>query len=311
VLRAGTVWVGGRRAAYGAGMGSEANEPQDQHAPVEGPDRKAKRRYPHPRSILCYSRIAHQLHEDGTVSGSMPVLPDHLDAGGRMSLGAMAPLVDLCAGVLGARAVYPDWTATLDFKVHLTSGPAAGRLHGTARPLRVGKTTVLSENRLVDDAGASVGVAHVTFSRLPRRDGTSLTQAPRPGAVDLTSPEEEPRLPPDEYFGLRIHPEEASFELDHHERIFNSFGSIQGGAMGALLDRVAVLCAGRILGQPARTMDLHYSYLAPATDGPFRVRAVPVRIEADAVLGTVELTDIGRDGRQCAVGTARAVRIEP
>jgi acyl-coenzyme A thioesterase PaaI-like protein len=80
--------------------------------------------------------------------------------------------------------------------------------------------------------------------------------------------------------------------------------------MGALLDRVAELCAERVLGQPGRTMDLHFSYLAPATEGPFRVHATPVRVEADAVLCTVELSDLGRDGRQCAVGTARAVRID-
>jgi acyl-coenzyme A thioesterase PaaI-like protein len=80
--------------------------------------------------------------------------------------------------------------------------------------------------------------------------------------------------------------------------------------MGALLDRVAVLCAERELGRPARTLDLHYSYLAPATDGPFRVHAVPVRAEADSVLCTVELSDAGRDGRQCAVGTARAVAFD-
>jgi uncharacterized protein (TIGR00369 family) len=240
----------------------------------------------------------------------MPVLPDHLDAGGRMRLGAIAPLVDLCAGVLGARAAYPDWTATLDFKLHLSQPPSGGRVHGLARPLRVGTNTVLSENRLSDDLGNPVGVAHVTFSRLPRRGEGPTGPPPKPSSVDYSKPDEEPRLPPDEYYGIRIDPDEAAFELDHHERIYNSFGSIQGGAMGALLDRVAVLCAERELGSAARTMDLHYSYLAPATDGPFRVHAVPVRVEAGAVLCTVELADAGRDGRQCAVGTARAVTID-
>jgi uncharacterized protein (TIGR00369 family) len=275
------------------------------------PEPKApRRRYPHPRSILCYSRLVHELHTDGTVSGSMPVLPDHLDAGGLMRLGAMAPLVDLCAGVLGARAAHPDWTATLDFKLHLSNPPAGGRVHGLARPLRVGTNTVMSENRLHDDDGRPVGVAHVTFSRLPRRGDTPVGPPPKPSSVDYCQDDEEPRLPPDEYFGIRIDPGDAAFELDHHERIYNSFGSIQGGAMGALLDRVAVLCAERALGRPARTMDLHYSYLAPATDGPFRVHAVPVRVEADSVLCTVELVDRGREGRQCAVGTARAVAFD-
>ena len=111
----------------------------------------------------------HELHDDGTVSGSMPVLPDQLDAGGRVRLGALAPLVDLCAGVLGARAAHPDLTATLDFKLHLVAPPRSGRVHGLAVPLRAGSTTVFSENRLRDDDGSEIGVAHVTFSRLPRR----------------------------------------------------------------------------------------------------------------------------------------------
>ena len=127
--------------------------------------------------------------------------------------------------------------------------------------------------------------------------------------MDYTHPDEEPRLVLDDYYGLRIDPVEANFELDHHERIYNSFGSIQGGAMGALLERGASLCGQRQLGVGTRTVDLHFSYLAPATDGPFRVVASPMRIEPDAVLSMVELLDLGRDARQCAVGTARAVSI--
>lgn len=269
-----------------------------------------RRRYPHPTSILCYSRLVHELHEDGTVSGSMPILADHLDADGRIRMGAVTPLCDLLAGLLGARAAHPDWTATLDFKLHLDHLPRGGRIHGTCRPLRAGKTTVLSENRLVDDDGRPVGVAHVTFSRLPRRDDTLQAPPPKVGTTDLTNADEEPRLPPDEYYGLRIDPVEAAFELDHHERIYNSFGSIQGGAMGALLDRVATLCGERLLGVPTRTVDLHFSYLAPATTGPFRVHAQPVRVEEASVLSTVELVDLGRDGRQCAVGTARVVPLD-
>jgi uncharacterized protein (TIGR00369 family) len=130
-------------------------------------------------------------------------------------------------------------------------------------------------------------------------------------AVDLSHPEEEPRLPVDEYFGLRIDPDRPAFELDHHERISHSFGSIQGGAMAALLDRVAALCAERALGGPARTLDLHFSYLAPATTGPFQVTAEPLRVGAGSVLSSVSLVDAGRDGRTCALGTASAVAIAP
>lgn len=272
------------------------------------PGRK-RRRYPHPQSILCYSRITHELREDGSVAGSMPVLADGLDAGGRLRLGALTPLVDVCAGILAARSVYPDWCATLDFKLHLAEPPAAGTVHGLATPLRVGTNTVLSDNRLVDDAGRLVGVAHVTFSRLPRRADTPNTPPPKVGSYDTTHADEEPRLPVDEYYGLRLETDVAAFQLDHHERIFNSFGSIQGGAMGALLERVAALAGERALHGPCRTVDLHFSYLAQAVGGPFRVVGTPVRVEAGSVLSAVELFDLGRRERLCAVGTARAVAI--
>ena len=271
---------------------------------------KPRGRYPHTTSILCYSRLTHDIRDDETVAGTMPVLADNLDAGGRMTMGAMAPLVDLLAGVLGARSAHPDWTATLDFTLHLAAPVRSGRVHGLARPLRIGTNTVLSENRLVDDEGNTVALAHVTFSRLPRRTDGPVGPLPPPSAVDYTKAGEEPRRAPDEYYGLRFDPDVPAFELDHHERIYNSFGSIQGGAMAALLARVANLAAERLLGAPSRTMDMHFSYLSPATTGPFRVVAGPVRVEADSVLSTVELIDLGRDARQCAVGTATAVRIE-
>ena len=119
------------------------------------------------------------------------------------------------------------------------------------------------------------------------------------------------RLALDEYYEIRIDPDTPAFELDHHERIYNSFGSVQGGAMAALLERVAALAAERILGVPCRTVDLHFSSLAPATTGPFRVVAQPLRVEETSVLSTVELLDNGNDGRQCAVGTARAIPAGP
>ena len=265
-----------------------------------------KRRYPHPQSILCYSRITHEVLEDGTVTGSMPVLADHLDASGRMRIGALAPLVDSCAGVLAARAVHPDWCATLDFKLHLSEPPRSGHVHGVAVPLRVGNTTVLSENRLHDDEGRLVGVAHITFSRLPTRDGGPTSRPPKAGTINYTHAEEEQRLPVDEYYNLQFDPTTSAFELDHHDRIYNSFGSIQGGAMGALLERAAELCGERTFATGTHVTDLHFSYLAPATTGPFRVIATPIRIGATTVLAQVELIDLGRDNRRCAVGTAQA-----
>ena len=77
-------------------------------------------------------------------------------------------------------------------------------------------------------------------------------------------------------------------------------------AVGALLERAAELCGERTFATGTHVTDLHFSYLAPATTGPFRVIATPIRIGATTVLAQVELIDLGRDNRRCAVGTAQA-----
>ncbi len=265
--------------------------------------------YPGPRQILRYLRIEldNREHE---VWAQIPALPDLLDAGGAVKMGAIAPMCDLVSGTLASAEVNPDWVATLDFKMHLSRPVRGGHVQAECRPLRVGKNTVLSESRLSDGDGKDVGLALVTFTRLPRREGQASTVAPRRGLSSYRSDEEEPRIPLDEYFGLRFETHANAFELDHHERIYNSFGSIQGGAMGSLLERGASYAAERALGRPARSIDLHFSYIAQARVGPFRVTAEPVRIDEDGVLCRVQLIDTGQDDRVAAVGTAFAVPIE-
>lgn len=270
----------------------------------------SERDYPGPRQILRYLRIELDNREDQTVWAQIPALPDLLDPGGAVKMGAIAPMCDLVSGTLASSVVNPDWVATLDFKMHLATPVREGHVQASCRPLRVGKNTVLSESRLYDDGGKNAGLALVTFTRLPRREDQATTSAPKPGRWRFQSDLEEERIPLDAYFGLRFDPHASVFELDHHERIYNSFGSVQGGAMGSLLERGAAYAAERALGRPARSVDLHFSYIAQARAGPFRVAAEPIRIDERGVLCRVQLTDTGQDDRVAAVGTVLAVPIE-
>ncbi len=266
--------------------------------------------YPGPRQILRYLRIELESREDESVWAQIPALPDLLDPGGAVRMGAIAPMCDLVSGTLASSVVNPDWVATLDFKMHLAIPVEKGHVQAECRPLRVGKNTVLSESRLRDDDCQDVGLALVTFTRLARRDGQASTVAPKRGRSRFQSAQEEARVPLDEYFGLRFAGDADAFELDHHERIYNSFGSIQGGAMGSLLERAAAYAAERALGRPARTVDLHFSYIAQARVSPFRVSAEPLRVDPGGVLSRVQLVDTGQENRVAAVGTAYAVGIE-
>ncbi len=266
--------------------------------------------YPGPRQILRYLRIELENREDETVWARIPALPDLLDPGGAVKMGAIAPMCDLVSGTLASAVVNPDWVATLDFKMHLATPVYDGYVQAECRPLRVGKNTVLSESRLRDGRDEPVGIAFVTFSRLPRRDGQATTAAPKRGRSRFQSDREEPRIPLDDYFGLRFDPEASAFELDHHERIYNSFGSIQGGAMGSLLERAGAYAAERSYGRPARTVDLHFSYIAQARVSPFRVEAETLRSDSHGTLCRVQLVDRGQEERVAAVGTTLAVPID-
>jgi uncharacterized protein (TIGR00369 family) len=269
--------------------------------------------YPGSRQILRYLRLEQEYLADGGARVRVPVLDDLLDAGGAMRLGALAPACDLAAGALSNREVAPDWVATLDFKLHLAGLVTGGHVDAEGHVLRAGRNTVLSEMVLTDTGGTVVGRSYVTFSRLPRREGAPQDggRVERPARLSLAEPDrEEPRIPLDEYLGLRFAADHAGFELDHHPRIHNSFGSVQGGAMAALLERAATLAGERAWGRPARTLDLHFSYAAQARNGPFRVRADPIRVDGTTITSRVQLTDAGLDDRLAAVGTATAHLIE-
>ena len=265
--------------------------------------------YPGPRQILRYLRIVQDNREDEQVSARTPVLDDLLDAGGAMRLGAIAPMCDLISGSVTSREVAPDWVATLDFTIHLARPVTSGWAHAVCRPVRVTKNNVISSSRLHDDDGNSLGLTYVTFSRLPRRDDNPLVNTFQRRVMDYRSDAEEPRIPLDAYLGLQFEPGDASIELDHHERIYNSFGSIQGGAMAALLERAGAYSAELALGRSARSTDLHFQYLAQARVSPFRLTTEVIRADAAGVLSLVELVDLGQDSRLAAVGTVFAVPI--
>ncbi|MBV1879071.1 MAG: hypothetical protein KUG79_15630 [Pseudomonadales bacterium] len=271
--------------------------------------KKPKRIYPGERQILRYLRIEQDNKADGSVEVRTPVLPDLLDAGGAMRLGAIAPMCDVAAGSMAASLAHPDWVATLDFKFHLGTPVLSGMISGHCHPLRIGKNTVVSETQLSGPDGETAGMAIVTFTRLPQREDQKDKSPPRVGPYNYSLDYEEPRIPLDQYLGIRFESDQHAFELDHHERIYNSFGSIQGGAMAALLERGASYAAERVLACPARTVDLHFSYTAQARVGPFRVTAKIVRNDTSGVLSRVELIDTGMDNRVSAIGTALAVPI--
>lgn len=102
------------------------------------------------------------------VTGSMAWAPERCTAGGILHGGALMALADTLGAVCaflhlpeGAR------TSTIESKTNFFRPVAAGAVHGAARPLHVGRTTIVVQSDLGDDDGRRV--AQVTQTQIVLR----------------------------------------------------------------------------------------------------------------------------------------------
>ena len=236
-------------------------------------------RYPPQNHILRHLRLSHQMSSDGSLSATMPILDDLADGplaeGGWLRLGAVATLVDSVAGHHAVLVVSPDWSATLHLSTVLAARAEGSVVTARCSPLRIGRNQVVTESSVTDEAGTEVARSTCTYARLPRRDDTPVVDATaRDNTVHYREDHElSPRPLLEDYLGISPVPGESRIELPMHNRIRNSFGSLQGGASIVVAEVMATHLAGMGEGAGRRSRcvfaDMHY--LAPARGGPFRV----------------------------------------
>ena len=250
------------------GVGSAADRGSDQ--PV---------RYPPQNHILRHLRLSHQMTSDGSLTATMPILDDLADGplaeGGWLRLGALATLVDSVAGHHAVLVVSPDWSATLHLSTVLAARAQGSVVTARCSPLRIGRNQVVTETSVTDEAGTEIARSTCTYARLPRRDDTPVVDATaRDNTVHYREDHEvNPRPPLDDYLRISPVPGEPRIELPMHNRIRNSFGSLQGGASIMVAEVMSTHLAGLCDGaqRPSRCVFADMHYLAPARGGPFRV----------------------------------------
>ncbi|MCY3584672.1 MAG: PaaI family thioesterase [Acidimicrobiales bacterium] len=253
-------------------MSPAASSPAD--GPVPPPAR-----YPPQNHILRHLRLSHQMRGDGTLTATMPVLDDLADGplaeGGWLRLGAVATLVDSVAGHHAVLQVTPDWSATLHLSTVLAARAEGEVVTARCSPLRVGRNQVVTETSVTDESGTEIARSTCTYARLPRRDDTPVVDSTaRENTVDYREDHElDPRPALDDYLRITPVPGEPRIELPMHNRIRNSFGSLQGGASivvaEVMANHLARMAAGGERTSRCVFADVHY--LAPGRGGPFRV----------------------------------------
>lgn len=266
--------------------------------------------YPPAQHILRDLQLTVEHRPDGTSTGWMPVSPHICNPSGSLRAGVLAILVDVVGGGLAAVAARPDWIATADLTLHLMPRPATGEIRAEGRVLRQGRTTVVLEVSLRDDATASVGHATMSFAVLPRRaENLSVDQADRVARLTMATA--------DSGFDASFHDRvsltvvDASgggVELPLSDYVVNSMGAIQGGMVAAAADAAAEHALRHACGGPVETVDLQITYLALARVGPIRTRAEIQSATSEFGSAHIEIVDTGAADRVTTVARAIAVR---
>lgn len=265
--------------------------------------------YPPQRHLYRHLDIEVDTTQDGVGVGIVPALPDLAGPDGSIRLAAIAATMDMTAGSLAVRLLHPDWTATSSLSIRTGIGVTSGSVVMTCRPLHTGKRSVFMDVGLADETGTTVGTATIGFARISRENAYGEAGAPEGSVTRYGLPTDEPRVPLEEYVGIRHVPgEDGTVETDLEPQIRNSTGVLQGGALATIIEAAALRAGSSHLGERVRVADFDVYYLAAGKTGPFRATASPVRVTDSHLVARIELKDEGAQGRLIAIATATLLK---
>ncbi len=266
--------------------------------------------YPPHNHILRDLRVCLTFQGEGKAVVRAPVVPEIRAPDGSVQVGAVATMIDVLAGALTFRAVYPDWIATASLSVHLARRPVCETLVAAGEVIRSGRTMAIidvdirEEGSGADGSAPSIGTGMTTFSRLPRRDDTPVFEPALEAneTVDFGIDGSGLKRPYRDAAGIRVlDPGAGVVELELKAYVRNSLRVLQGGMIGVLADTAGELAAGAALGKGMITKDLAIQYLSQGKKGPFRTRTRMIRRTGNTSLTRVDVIDRGLEDRVIAV----------
>jgi len=239
-----------------------------------------------------------------------PVVPEILTPDGSLQVGAVAAMIDVLAGALTARAVYPDWMATVSLSVHLAGRPTCDTIAATGKVIRAGRTMAITDVDIGEEGGDpggprnSIGTGLVTFSRRSRKESLPAFEPDLEVSETVDFGIEGSGLKESfrDAAGVRALDEGAgAVELDLQEYVRNSVGVLQGGMIALLADAAGEMAAGSAVGKPVASKDLAIQYLSQGKKGPFRTRVRVIRTTDNTALTRIEVIDRGMEDCLIAV----------
>jgi uncharacterized protein (TIGR00369 family) len=262
--------------------------------------------YPPDRHLLRDLRLRFEhdgASRDRTSRAWLPVVPELSATDGTVRAGALAILVDVIGGGLAATVAQPDWIATADLTLHVVGAATGGSVEARARVAHAGRTTVVIEVDLSDDAAREIGIATMSFAVLPRREGNldvSTTTTSGPTTMARAGSRLDASLL-DELAISVIDGAHGELEAPIGDWSRNSLGAMQGGAVATIVDAAAAAASGSATGTDLVVTDLQLTYLALARVGPVRTRVEVLGATPEAVTTRVELVDAGAGSRVTSI----------
>jgi acyl-coenzyme A thioesterase PaaI-like protein len=244
------------------------------------------------------------------------------NAAGAASLGFLTAVLDTNTGLLALISVQPEWTATLDLALQATGWLTGATLVLESRLVRAGSNIVVIGAELYDGDGIGdledleghpgrlprVAYGTVSFTRIPshasvasgRTDPAAMIgQRRHLGPVQPPAP-----VPLPERIGLRVvDAAHGVVELHNHEYVRNSFGTINGGVWGIVVEAAA---HAAVPGMVATDAQIHY--LSQAKVGPARTTVDVLRRAADHAVCAVRAVDAGNGDVNLALATVTLQR---
>lgn len=272
--------------------------------------------YPPDDHLLRALATVIQLEEGGTASAWLPITPHLCGDGGGVRLGVLAMLADVVGASNLSEFIHPDRMATVSLSLQSQGEARQGPLIARSSLLRRGSRQLIVSVELRDGQGSedfargeAVAQGLLGFSRLARLPEHPDLPAPtqRPSRSEMAHSAARLDRPLLERAGVRVLDEEAGVvEIDNHDWVRNSFGTLNGGALALLVELAGERTARAQTGPHAVALDLELYYVGQSGAGPIRSRATRLRVGDGHCLSRVEVRDAGAGDKLMAVGNVHA-----
>ena len=256
---------------------------------------------------------------DGTCTALLPMNPHLCNDQGGVRLGVIAALVDIAGATILGELLHPDRMATVSLSLQSQRAARRGPLMACSSLLRKGSRQLIVSVEVRDGGGAedfaggeATAQALLGFSRLPHlpEQPDLPDPATRPRVSSMAHPASRLKEPLLERAGVRVLDAAAGVvEIDNHDWVRNSFGTLNGGVVALLVEFAGELAARARLGVAVVTADLDLYYVGQSGAGPIRSQVTPLRVAAEHCVFRVELRDSGADDKLLSVGNVHAGRL--